>query len=189
MKRLFIDVETGGIDPNIHSLLTVGLVVADGEKIVDRLELGIKHKTFNVTQEAMKVNNIDLKDLTTSPEDSFLIIDAFLKRNFDRKINIGGHNIGFDISFFKPFYESVREYLKSLNPNIDIPTWNQRFDYHYVDTSIIATYLKECGKLKVSSVSLGKLIEYFNLQAESRHTAMEDAMMSALVYHRLKKLI
>ena len=189
MKRLFIDVETGGIDPNVHSLLTIGLVVADGERIIDRLELGIKHKVFNVTQEAMKVNNIDLTNLTTSPEDTFVIIDTFLKRNFDKKIHIGGHNVGFDVSFFKPFYENVREYLKSLNPNIDIPTWNQRFDYHYIDTSIIATYLKECGKLKVDSVSLGKLIEHFNLQAESRHTAMEDAMMSALIYNYLTKLI
>lgn len=189
MKRLFIDTETGGIDPNIHSLLTIGLVVADGDRIIDRLELGIKHKVFNVTQEAMKINNINLADLTTSPEDAFIIIDTFLKRNFDGKIKLGGHNIGFDVSFLKPFYESVREYLKSLNPNIDIPTWNQRFDYHYIDTSIITTYLKDCGKLKVDSISLGKLIEYFNLQAESRHTAMEDATMTALVYHCLTKLI
>lgn len=189
MKRLFIDVETGGIDPQIHSLLTIGLVVADGDRIIDRMEVGIKHKTFNVTQEAMSINNIDLKDLETSPQDAFIIIHNFLKRNFDGKIKLGGHNIGFDISFFKPFYEVMRDELKAKNPSLDIPTWRQSFDYYYVDTSVIGTYLKECGKLKVSKVSLGDLIEYFNLKANSRHTAMEDAVMTALVYQCLTKLI
>lgn len=189
MKRLFIDVETGGIDPNVHSLLTIGLVVADKDRIIDRVEVGIKHNTFVVTQEAMKINNIDLKELETSPQDAFIIINNFLKRNFDGKIKLGGHNIGFDVSFFKPFYDIMREEFKAKNPSLDIPTWKQSFDYHYVDTSVIATYLKECGKLKVSSVSLGSLIEYFGLKAESRHTAMEDAVMTALVYHCLTKLI
>ena len=41
---LFVDTETGGVDPNKHSLLSIGLCLwSVREGIIDKTELFIKH--------------------------------------------------------------------------------------------------------------------------------------------------
>ena len=40
---LFLDTETGGLDPRVHSLLTLGLVVGDADGVKDSLEIAVKH--------------------------------------------------------------------------------------------------------------------------------------------------
>ena len=52
---LFFDTETGGLDPRKHSLLSIGLVVGDGPKVVNSLEILIRHEPFVVSAGGMKV--------------------------------------------------------------------------------------------------------------------------------------
>ena len=188
MKYLVLDTETGGLDENVHSLLTVGMVIIDDDKIIDRTEFRIKKDCFNVSSEALKINNIDLTTLEEPEYEAFQRMLNFINRHFkSKKINLLGHNIQFDIRFFKKFWEDninkSNDYLLKENFN-----YNKIFSHHNMDTMVISKFLKDIGRLKVSSVSLENLIYNFNLKAESRHTAMEDATMTALVYFELKKM-
>lgn len=62
-KYIFIDTETGGIDPNYSSLLSIGLIVWEDRKIKCSKEFFIKQKSYNVTSIALRINNINLVDL------------------------------------------------------------------------------------------------------------------------------
>ncbi|MFZ1613213.1 MAG: hypothetical protein WAT51_03515, partial [Holophaga sp.] len=57
LKRpyLFVDTETGGLDSQRHSLLSIGLVLGDEGVVRHSLELFLKHDTYVVDGAAMKV--------------------------------------------------------------------------------------------------------------------------------------
>lgn len=59
-KLLFLDTETGGLNDQIHSLLTVGFVVMEDDQIVDTLEIFLKLDEYHYDEEAMEINQINL---------------------------------------------------------------------------------------------------------------------------------
>lgn len=191
MKYLIIDTETGGLSPEIHSLLTVGFVVMDNEKIIDTTEFKIKHKNFVVTPEALNVNKINLLDLNEEISDVMNRMVYFLGRHFkeNERIVLMGHNVSFDIGFIKKFWIENLDKSEFTTITKEKLKWEKRFSHHYVDTMQIAKFLVDCKKLPIKSVSLENLIDYFNLKAESRHTALEDAIMTGLSYRKLKELV
>lgn len=185
-KHLFIDTETGGLNPNQHSLLTIGLSVVDGDRVIDNLEIGIKRKSYCVTAEALKVNKINLTDLDVPIEKAFPMIVNFIISNFqNQKVTLAGHNVNFDISFLKVFWE---ECLKE-HPHLYNYTFNKIFDYHTIDTMHIANFLKDCNILKVKNVKLETLCNELNITNQDAHTALSDAIATALVYDKMVKMI
>ena len=61
-KLLFIDTETGGLNPNKHSLLSLAMVVWENMKIIDSQELLINDGKLSVTEEALSINKIDIEN-------------------------------------------------------------------------------------------------------------------------------
>ena len=63
-RLLFIDTETGGVDPNKHSLLSIGLVVWDSyDGLIYEKEYYVKQREYVITQTARQINKISLEDL------------------------------------------------------------------------------------------------------------------------------
>jgi len=62
-RLLFIDTETGGIDPYVHSLLSIGLVVWENGQILAQKEIFVNDGVLNVTQSALLVNQINMDTL------------------------------------------------------------------------------------------------------------------------------
>ena len=186
--KLFIDTETGGLDPQVHSLLTIGLcAVNEDGKIIDYLQVGIKHDTYVVSSQALSVNNINLCSLNTTKADAFKMINNFINCYFkSSKIQIAGHNVNFDIGFLKHFWnENIKEIPEYLDPK----EYNKVFDYHYTDTMQIAQFLKDCGVLKIKNVKLATLCEELGIVNQNAHTALSDAMATVEVYNKMMKLI
>ena len=77
-RILFIDTETGGVNPNKHSLLSVGLVVWDAsEGIVYSNEMFIKSKEYVVTNTAQRINHFNPKthdENSIEPKEFFALI-------------------------------------------------------------------------------------------------------------------
>ena len=187
-KLLFIDTETGGLDPQKHSLLTIGMCVMVEGYIMDKLEIKLKQDTYNVTNSALNVNKINLLELDTDIKNAFNQIIMFIQRNFDTKdkITLAGHNVNFDIGFLKIFWEeglkTIPEYSRSQF------LWNKLFDYHYVDTMQISAFLNDVGIISTPNNKLESLIKYFSLNPASRHTALEDSIMTSLVYYNMVQI-
>ncbi len=60
-RLLFIDTETGGLNPNKHSLLSLAMVVWEDMEIIDSQELLINDGKLSVTEEALSINKIDIE--------------------------------------------------------------------------------------------------------------------------------
>ena len=180
---LFLDTETGGLDPRNHSLLSLGLVVGDASGVVDSLEILIKHDPYVVTGGGMKVNRIDLArhhEAALSPLGALNQLDDFLNRHFPEKarVMLVGHNVAFDQAFLSTFLLSM-----GRDPE-------GRFHHRIVDTHSVASALRDAGKLGLTPLSSDSLFEHFGIQVppEKRHTALGDSLATFELYWKLVEL-
>lgn len=181
-KILFIDTETGGLDPSEYSLLSLSVVVWQEFNIVGSKEILINDGILNVTSKALEINGINIeehKKNALTPSDAIKELDNFLTHHFliDEKITLGGHNINFDVNFLKQFLLSNKY------------NWFQRFSHRYVDTATILYYLYLSGKLKQKPISSQEAFDYFGISVEGRHTALGDAIATAKLFTTLIRLI
>ena len=182
---LFIDTETGGLDPASHSLLSVGLVVGDGPKVLNSLEILIRHEPYVVSAGGMAVNRIDLVQHTAAalePKMALTVLDVFLDQHFPhlcQPILLAGHNVAFDMAFLGTFLASQG---RALEP---------RFSHRAVDTHSLAAGLRDAGRLPMENLSSTALFAHFGIEvAEARrHTALGDALATFELYWKLVGLL
>ena len=129
-RLLFIDTETGGLDPGRYSLLSVAMVVWEHEKLIDAKEWLINDGNLIVTEGALAVNKIDVQEhRQTAMKPSKVIEEIFqyIEKYFplENKIVLAGHNVHFDVSFLKVFF--------SQN-NV---SFSKHFSHRIIDTSSI----------------------------------------------------
>lgn len=182
-RLLFIDTETGGIDPNKHSLLSIGLVVWESsKKIIDSTEILIKHNEYVVTSTARCINKFDElahERCAVEPKESISMMLNFCSSYFDKDllIPLAGHNTQFDVSFLKVF-------LKTKNRS-----YNELFSHRIIDTYTLIRSLYYAGKIEKDISSSAQAFSYFGIAVEGRHTAQGDALATAELYNKLLELL
>ena len=180
MKRLvIIDTETGGLDSNEHSILSLGAVVWTDGVLSEPFHMYIREENMVTTPEAMKVNGITEADLSHAMSPSFVVThfeDWLRSVGVYGKQTLGGHNIAaFDMGFVRRLYR--------LAGRKKMP-----FDYHVLDTMSFAIGLRFAGRLQVANVKLDTLCENFAIKIRepgTRHNAAEDAIATAKLFTRL----
>lgn len=182
-KLLFIDTETGGIDPKKHSLLSIGLVVWDcKEGITDSIEILIKNNEYIFTKEAQKINKfnkLEHEKNAISQKDSLNLMLNFIYKHFsmDELIPLAGHNTQFDVNFLKEFLtENGRSF-------------NRIFSHRIIDTYSIIRFLVYAGKISEEISSSSQAFIKFNIKVENRHTAKDDAIATVKLFESLLELI
>jgi len=180
-RLLFIDTETGGLNPNQHSLLSLAMVIWDDMEIIDSQELLINDGKHSVTEEALSINKIDIEKHMQSAVSSSQVIEqivAFISRHFplQRKITIAGHNVQFDVNFLKVLFSENNE------------DFSKFFSHRIIDTSSILYYLYLAGHLKQRAISSDEAFDLFEIKVERRHTALGDAIATAKLFTKLLSL-
>ena len=109
-KLLVIDTETGGIDPDRHSLLSIAAVVwADG-RIESEIQILVGEADVTVTARALEINRIDLVEHARGavpPAEALSRLLEFVAEHFRLELESGeqvvlvGHNVAFDVGFLK----------------------------------------------------------------------------------------
>ena len=181
-KILFIDTETGGIDPASHSLLSLALVVWKELEVRASIEILVNDGVLNITERALEINGIDLaehKKKAVSPVLALQQFNQFLDIHFskDEKIILGGHNINFDVNFLNAFL-TRNDY-----------NFQQRFSHRFVDTSSILFYLYLTGKIKRKLTASQDAFDYFGITVPGRHTALGDAFATAQLFSKLINIL
>jgi DNA polymerase III epsilon subunit-like protein len=183
-RLLLIDTETGGIDPQTHSILSVaGVVWVDG-KIEAEFDLKIVEPTLSVTVQAMQINRINLVDHAAgafTPVEAGKQLTAFLRKHFrdelksGAKVALAGHNVGFDIGF-----------LKRLCRLGDV-AYNEFFSHRSLDTSSILRFMDLAGSAPLQSAGLEEALKHFEITVPEpmRHTALGDARGTAALLNEL----
>jgi DNA polymerase-3 subunit epsilon len=178
---LFLDTETGGLDPRRHSLLSLGLVVGDGPRVTHSLEILIRHEPYVVSGGGLKVNRIDLVRHSADaldPPAALAVLDVFLEQHFPHRcspIVLAGHNVGFDQAFLEAFLESQGR------------TFEPRFSHRSGDTHSLAAGLRDAGRLPLENLGASALFAHFGIKVpeEKRHTALGDALATFELYWKL----
>ncbi|WP_019588460.1 3'-5' exonuclease [Deinococcus apachensis] len=171
---IFVDTETGGRDPARHPLLTVGLVTLTPRGEVTRpLHLRVRHEQYDVDEEAMAVNGIDLAAHDAEARPAGEIADAIRAYAGEvGRVMLGGHNLHFDTGF-----------LRTLLPNL-----GEVFRRGRVDTKLTAQFLIHAGRLpRKLGTGLDGLAGHFGFEYRA-HDALEDAAVTARVYAELLRL-
>ena len=164
------------------NLLTAAFVVFDWDgAVIDELELALKHSTYNVNLEAMKVNKIDLFEHDAKAEElsfcahklrCFLNKHTYNKQTKERQLLIPvGSGVQADID---------------LLAKSGLPTFP--FSHKVRDLTIIASFLRECAVIKAEKVGLESLAQYAGI-THNAHTAIGDARASMEVFIWMTSLL
>ena len=182
-RLLFIDTETGGLDPQKHSLLTIGIVVWDkiqGELFSD--EYAINWEQYIVTKTALRINHFDENEHRKNAIPPKEIVSKLyeLKTTYFQDysaIPLAGHNTTFDIQFLKHLFVVCNRSFEKL------------FSHRIVDTYSIIKFLVDCHCIPSKVNSSAKAFEYFNITVDGRHTAIGDARATMQLYSKAIQLV
>lgn len=182
MKILFIDTETGGLDPQKHSLLSIGLAVWDNSNIIASTEIFINDGNNIHTKRAISINKIDLKehnDVAISSKQALSELIKFIELHFDvnSSVTLAGHNVSFDISFIKQLFKTNRR------------DFSRYFSHRSIDTSSILSYLQICQIIKMPLKSSSDAFRHFDIKVNNRHSALGDALATANLFNKLIDLL
>lgn len=168
----FIDIETTGLNLNIHEIIEIGCVIATPDlKIID--EFSIKIKPENIAQAdkiALKVNgyNEELWEDAVSLSEGLRIFSEKVK-----ECTMVAQNIAFDFSFLE--YNFLKTNIKNT------------MHYHKLDTISMA-WAKFHGDEKFEHFSLREMCKYFDIKNENAHTGLSDAKATYELYKKLLEL-
>ena len=182
-RIIFVDTETGGVDPSKHSLLSVGLVAWDyNDGIIDTIEIFIKQDQYTVTKEAQKLNKFDIETHEKKAVPPLMAINAikgFSISNTNRTndIQLAGHNIQFDVSFLKKLFKDQNK------------SFNQLFSHRMIDTYSVLKFLQDADKINLDHISSASAFRLFHIKVDGRHSALGDAIATAQLYGELLKLV
>lgn len=181
MKLLFIDTETGGLDPDETSLLSVGMVVWNNGKIENVIEVYVKEPVLRVRPSALAINKIDLRkfnEIAISPEEAWKKIQQFIYQNFGLHkgcVTLAGINVKFDIEYIKKCFGKK--------------SYNKWFSHRSIDLQSIIRFLYIKGILPEDISASVKAYKYFNINnGVVDHGALKDALCSVKLFEKLLDL-
>jgi DNA polymerase-3 subunit epsilon len=174
-----IDTETGGLNPNKHSLLTAHFIlVSKSLDFISELGLCIKYDDYVVSAHALDINRINgkMQDLEgVSVDDAKMTLFCWLHEQCkplmiggeiqkDKKLKPIGQNIPFDIAFCK------------VGLCDDFHKWETYFSHHFLDTAVAGGIAQLRGELPEDlSLSLQSQCEFHGIETGRAHTAKDDS--------------
>jgi len=175
-KFLVVDTETGGLDCENHSLLSIaGISWEPNGEVIPVFDLYVKEDEMNVLDKALKINKIDLNEVKEkgfSPSMAVARIRGHLDAHFGfdrRPIQLVAHNAPFDLGFLRRLYRLAGEDFKA------------DFRDRALDTCSILQFLMLSGKVEGFRASADTLFKAagVTIEEKDRHTAFGDAMATA----------
>ena len=181
MDILFIDTETGGLDPNKHSILSIGIAMYSDGNIIEEEQLFIKHDDYVVCGKALEINNISLTDHDRVALNKKIVVQRIIKFIKDNcagdKPVIAGHNVDFDYKFLDKLFKDEGELLSNY------------VSHRKIDTCSLLNVLIYTGAVNVKSASLESAIEYFKINTDLRHTAIGDVRSTIILFEHILKIL
>ena len=180
---LFIDTETGGLNPDIHPLLEVGWALVEGEAVTRQGAFYLKGEHGAATPEALAKNGLDLEVVNVrglEPRHAWKTLLAEVS-HLSRPPRFGGYNTPFDRSFLLKLELRALEDDPS-HPDLTAPA---RAD---VDLRPVVSFLKGLGLIRMKDGTLSEAYQAVTgEQHVGAHRALADALATARMYLELKK--
>ncbi len=178
---LVLDIETTGIDPHKHSIVSIGAVdfLNPARQFYEEC---IIWEGAHVMDEAMEVNGFSREEITDpSKKTEEESLRAFLAWAMDSENHtIGGQNPFFDVSFIQ---------TGSHRYHLDFSLAQRIIDLHSICYfHILKRGLKPPTEKKRSDLNSDKIMKYVGIPAEPKpHIALNGAIYEAEAFSRLIK--
>lgn len=170
--KLFIDLETSGLDPLIHGIMSIGAVVTDmDDKVVIRKYWKIKlDERYQRDPVALKVNGLD-------PDTGMELKEALcefinLCRNIGKSVILITCNGKFDLAF-----------LQAVIPNVNLVLPRYQIDLQSVFVCLSQLGLYD-GKVNLDAIAA----LHGCARSGDKHDALEDCMLMVQIFSEMKKL-
>lgn len=172
---VYLDFETGGLDPKRHAILQAAWIVErNGEVLQERVFDVQPDKNDDLCIAALDVNGFDLPRCRAGKYMSHVLMvlkNDCLQVTMPR---LCGHNVQFDISFLKEAADRAHE-------NLFLYLDMQRF----LDTAAIARYHDYMGNMLLINYKLTTLCEHFGIHNDREHDALGDVRATRELFHIL----
>ena len=195
-RRVFVDVESGGLDANRHPLIQVAAVAFDIDwHEVERFEVKLMFDEATCDTNALKKISYDrrlwnahaVQPLTAYQRFCYFLREHATLEKVSRTKGVPyhvarlfAHNASFDSSFLWRWHEMLR----CENPDLFLPA-----DRHVICTLQTALILfdQEQTIPRPIDYKLGTLCEYFGVpfSTNEAHDALYDCLAAARLYHAM----
>lgn len=167
------DLETTGIDPRIHEIIEIGLILIDQHsfEIIDSLNLKIKPEHIETASiNSLKINGYNAEDW----KDSKCLKEAMeIYSNMTSGALFCSHNVTFDWSFVSEAFRTT---------GVD-----DKMDYHRLDLFTMAWLLLR--KSNIERISLDNIAAFLEIGEEPiPHRAINGAMTAYNVFKKITNM-
>lgn len=178
-KILYADLETTGIDENLHGIIQIAIILEKDGQVLDRFSTYVTPgPTDQVDDKALEVNGKTRAEILLYPPPvvAGAAMTTFLAKHIapydpNDKWVFCGHNSNFDKNFLYKFFKKYTS-LSLFN-----------FTHVYLlDTFAMAQILWVSGEFKdIKNLKLPTLAEYYNLEHKA-HDAISDTEVSRQLF-------
>lgn len=187
-RIVFFDVETSGLDPNVHEVIQLAAIAveADGLGEIERFEAKVQFDVSKASPEALEINSYNV-EAWRSAKPRPMVVGQFsnflrqhstvqqISRRTGRPYNVAqlaGHNVAsFDIAFLRAMFGS------EFCPIRFIP----------LDTLQLASWAMHWHPNPPSDLKLGTLAQFFEIPFDGEaHDALADVAVTVEVAKRLR---
>lgn len=164
----FIDIETTGLDTQVHEIIEfAGCVLGDRSK---EIRLLIKPLALPfASEEALRINGFSEEKWKNAihPKEAIHKIVEFLDGHL-----IAGHNVRFDVAF-------IEQAMKRWGAE-------KRLPHHVIDTVTLA--YEHLVPLGLKSLSLREICSFLDISNDGEHQALIDVHRTMDVYNKIRGL-
>lgn len=176
----FIDIETTGMDVDIHEIIEIGCVLVKQKRDEQENSFFEVIEEFDLKIKPERIEDADPVSLRINGYDSAQWLFAYNLKEamqiFSQKTEgsiMVAHNIAFDFAFLDKAFRTTGV--------------ENKMHYHKLDTISIA-FAKLHKKAEIGRFSLASLSSYFGIENKKAHTALPDARVTFELYKKLMEL-
>jgi DNA polymerase III subunit epsilon len=184
MNLLVIDTETGGLNPEIDSLLSVAAVVWRDQELIAEKQFFVCEPEIRMDADSFGIHGLGatwLQENGSPPREVVAQLESFIAQYYpaNELLVLAGHNVGFDVGFLKRLY-------RLANAN-----FSKRFSHRTLDTASVALFMILAEVLPPGAASSDELFGFFKIPfgKKERHSALGDARATARLINAMLALL
>jgi len=193
MKKLFVDVETTGLNPDLHGITQLSAIAEIDGKIVGRFNEYMRPSVHDICDAyALNLTGVTEKELRDKtgprlgPKPALRKFEAFLGEHvdqFDRddKFTLYEYSVGFDINFLSAWFQKLgNDYFGSYQ------------NYKPVHILAIVRYLNSINCKRITNLPnlrLQTVCSEFGIEIEKPHDSFYDVKATHEMWGKLECLL
>lgn len=171
MKILYFDVETTGLDPRVHDIHQLAMIIKVDGKEVAREDLKVKPFNLEAAEKrALEVSGVTKEEIAKypDPKEVYKKVISVWSKHVDRydkadKFYPAGYNVKFDLEFLAQFFTKCGD-------KYGIGVWQ---NWRYIDP-LPLLYIKDLkGELSLANYKLENVCNNYGIEIKA-HDALSD---------------